>query len=101
MNKIYVLLLFGMLLIPCVAAEEVVFVHITDVHLCDADFAESYYGAGADVDPPAFFGETIAEIGPINPDFVVCTGDLVAAEWSCSCRYGNGCLRPRVAGVKL
>ncbi len=63
MNKICVLLLFGMLLIPYAAAEDVVFVHITDVHLCDADFAESYYGAGADVDPPAFFVETIAEIG--------------------------------------
>jgi|LGVF01.1.fsa_nt_gb DNA/RNA endonuclease YhcR with UshA esterase domain/predicted MPP superfamily phosphohydrolase len=79
MNKIYVLLLFGMFLIPYAAAEELVFVHMTDVHLCDADFAKSYYGASADADPPAFFGETITEIGSINPDFVVCTGDLVAA----------------------
>jgi hypothetical protein len=79
MNKICVLLLFGMLLIPAAAAEELVFVHMTDVHLCDADFAESYYGASADVDPPAFFSETIAEIRSINPEFVVDTGDLVAA----------------------
>ena len=82
MNKMYMLLLFGILLIPYAAAEELVFVHMTDVHLCDADFAKSYYGASADADPPAFFGETITEIGSINPDFVVCTGDLVETTMS-------------------
>jgi hypothetical protein len=60
------------------AVQDVVFVHITDVHLCDEEFKNSYYGAANDVDPVALFDQAVAEIADINPDFVVDTGDSVA-----------------------
>ena len=63
---------------PTSAEPDLVFVHITDVHLCDEDLKNSYYGAAKDVDPVALFDQAVAEIEKINPDFVVDTGDSVA-----------------------
>jgi Icc protein len=79
-TKLSVLLVFLILWTstPTSAEPDLVFVQITDVHLCDEDFKNSYYGSAKDVDPVALFGQAVAEIVDINPDFVVDTGDSVA-----------------------
>lgn len=64
--------------LPALAEPDLVFVQMTDVHLCDEEFKNSYYGAAKDIDPVAFFYQAVAEIVEINPDFVVDTGDCVA-----------------------
>jgi len=79
-TKLLVLLVFLILWTstPTSAEPDLVFIHFTDVHLCDEDFKNSYYGAAKDVDPVALFDQAVAEIVEINPDFVVDTGDSVA-----------------------
>ena len=68
----------SMVALPVSSAKEVTFVHMTDVHLCETEFAEGYYDTSPGTDPLVFFNEMIDEIKSLNPDFVVDTGDLVA-----------------------
>jgi len=68
----------AMVALPVSSAKEVTFVHMTDVHLCETEFAEGYYDTSPGTDPLVFFNEMIDEIKSLNPDFVVDTGDLVA-----------------------
>lgn len=60
------------------AEPDLVFVHTTDVHLCDEEFKDSYYGAAKDIDPVALFDQAVNEILEINPNFIIDTGDCVA-----------------------
>jgi len=63
---------------PALAEPDLVFVHMTDVHLCDEEFKNSYYGTARDIDPVATLDQAVEDIMVIKPDFVVNTGDLVS-----------------------
>jgi hypothetical protein len=70
---------FGLMLTPQKNKSAFTFVHITDVHLLkDTSECKKIYGHTSFADPQRFFRETIDEIDRIGPDFVVCTGDLIA-----------------------
>jgi predicted MPP superfamily phosphohydrolase len=69
---------FGFFLLSREKKGEITFVQLTDLHLCEKSFAESYYGAG-NINPSSIVKQAFMEIKEINPDFVVLTGDLVAA----------------------
>ena len=58
----------AMVALPVSSAKEVIFIHMTDVHLCETEFAEGYYDTSPGTDPLAFFNEMIDEIKSLNPD---------------------------------
>jgi predicted MPP superfamily phosphohydrolase len=70
---------FGLIYTPQKNKSAFTFVHMTDVHLLkDSMECEEIYGHVPFADPQRFFDKTIDEINKIGPDFVVCTGDLIA-----------------------
>jgi DNA/RNA endonuclease YhcR with UshA esterase domain len=76
--SIYFAIVITWISMLALAEPDLVFVHTTDVHLCDEEFKNSYYGAAKDIDPVALFDQAVAEIIEINPNFVIDTGDCVA-----------------------
>ena len=57
-----------------------IFVQITDVHICDAagkKILEKLIGREGTIDPEPFVNGTVKDIVDLHPDFVVATGDLV------------------------
>jgi hypothetical protein len=57
-----------------------IFVQITDVHICDAagkKILEKLIGREGKIDPEPFVNATVKDIVDLHPDFVVATGDLV------------------------
>jgi len=61
-------------------ATQLVFIQMSDVHLSDKKFKDSYFGNETNIDPIAFMNMAVQEIRALKPAFVVVTGDLVAVS---------------------